>query len=69
MFEWLMEANKGLSRSTLLERCIAWPRFEELKELSDPELLAEYFEGMVGAFEAAGIQAKTGRGLARKGIH
>jgi SEC-C motif len=69
MFEWLMEANKGLSRSTLLERCIAWPRFEELKELSDPELLAEYCEGMVGAFEAAGIQAKTGRGLARKGIH
>jgi hypothetical protein len=51
-----MDVNNGLSRENLLERVSKAPQFEELKKLSDGELLAEYCEAMVAALntEAAG---------------
>ena len=49
LFEWLMEANKGLTRPTLLERLTRAPNFDALRKLSDTDLLAEYCEGLVAA--------------------
>jgi hypothetical protein len=55
-FEWHMEVNKALPREALLERLKAAPNFEEVKTLSDSELLAIYCEGLVASFEAAGFR-------------
>ncbi len=55
-FEWLMEANKTLTRETLLERLKAAPNLEELKKLGDADLLAIYCEGMVGVLDKAGVR-------------
>jgi hypothetical protein len=45
LFEWFMEANKTLSRATLLERLGKLPDFDLL--VSDTDLLAEYCEALV----------------------
>ncbi len=49
LFEWFMEANKGLTRAVLLERLAQAPNLDELKKLNDEDLLAEYCEGLVAA--------------------
>ena len=49
LFEWFMEAHKGLSRSALLERLAQAPDVDVLKDLSDADLLAEYCEVLVAA--------------------
>jgi hypothetical protein len=59
LFEWLMDVNNGLSRENLLERVSKAPQFEELKKLSDGELLAEYCEAMVAAFERSGLNTEA----------
>jgi len=69
LFEWLIEVNKGLSRETLLERVANAPHFEALKKMSASELLAEYCEAMVAAFESSGVKldsAGTGAAEAAK---
>jgi hypothetical protein len=55
-----MEANKGLPRATLLERMAKAPNLEELKNLSDADLLAVYCESMV-SFEASGFKTPDGK--------
>jgi hypothetical protein len=55
MFEWLMEANAGLSRTMLLERLAAVPSSDRFKTMSDGELLAEYCEAMTAAYNASGF--------------
>ena len=57
-FEWLMEASKGLSRDTLLERLALRPNFENLKNMNDADLLAEYCEGLAASFEASGFRTE-----------
>lgn len=57
-FEWLMEAFKGLSRDTLLDRLAAAPNFDDLKNMNDTDLLAEYCEGLAATFEASGFRAE-----------
>ena len=47
LFEWLMEANKGLSRQTILESLATAPDFAALQGLSKADLLAEYCERLV----------------------
>jgi hypothetical protein len=54
LFEWMMHAQKGMSRETLLQNLSASPNFEAIKIFSDEDLLAEYCELLVGA-----LQAKT----------
>jgi hypothetical protein len=49
LFEWLMEANKGLTRQALLERLSSAPNLGALSELSDVDLLAEYCEALAAA--------------------
>lgn len=49
MFEWLMNAQKGMSRDNLLKHFEQAPNIEEIKKLSDQDLLAEYCERLVGA--------------------
>jgi SEC-C motif len=53
LFEWLMDVNKRLSRAQLLENLSKSPRFDELKDLSDNDLLIEYCEGMTAGFAAS----------------
>jgi hypothetical protein len=59
LFEWLMDVNKQLSRAQLLENLSKSPRFDELKDLSDNDLLIEYCEGMTAAFAASMPKATT----------
>jgi hypothetical protein len=49
LFEWLMEANKGLPRAVLLERLSGGGNVGALKDKSDAELLSDYCEAMVAA--------------------
>jgi hypothetical protein len=56
MFEFLMEANKNLTRGDLLAHLANWPNFDSLKSMNDDELRAEYCEGMVGAFHGSGFK-------------
>ncbi len=55
LFKFFMEANQGVSRDALLERVAAWPHFEQLKSMSEAELLAEYCEGMVASVQALSV--------------
>jgi SEC-C motif len=49
LFEFFVEANKGLSRATLLQ-CLGRPAdFDPLGVVSDADLLGEYCEALVGA--------------------
>ena len=61
LFEGLMEAYRGLSRDELLKRLAAAPNYENLKNMNDVDLLAEYCEGMVAAFETSGFRAEPGK--------
>jgi hypothetical protein len=47
--QWLMDAHKGLSRETLLERMPDSPEIERLRSAPDDELLAIYCEGIVAS--------------------
>ena len=47
LFEFFMEANKGLSRATLLQRLGRPADFDP--QVSDQDLLAEYCEALVAA--------------------
>lgn len=47
LFEWLMEANKGLSRATLLQRLGKPADFDPAHAVSDTDLLAKYCEALV----------------------
>lgn len=47
LFEFFVEANKGLSRATLLQRLGRPAGFDP--QVSDVDLLAEYCEALVGA--------------------
>lgn len=58
MFEFLMEANKNLTRGELLGRVANAPNLDSLKNMSDDELRAEYCEGMVGALHASGFKMR-----------
>lgn len=49
LFEFFMEANKGLSRATLLQRLGRPADFDPHGEVSDADLLAEYCEALVAA--------------------
>jgi hypothetical protein len=49
LFEWFIGNQKGLPRATLLERLSAAPKFADLTQLSDGDLLAEYCEMLVAA--------------------
>jgi hypothetical protein len=49
LFEFFVEANKGLSRATLLQRLGKSADFDPLGAISDTELLAEYCEALVAA--------------------
>jgi hypothetical protein len=55
LFEWLMEANKGKSRDTLLEFLSKTPNIEAMKTLSDQDLLMEYCEALAGSIQAMSI--------------
>jgi hypothetical protein len=57
-FEWLMQCYKDLSRAELIERLAKAPHFDALTQLGDEDLRAEYCEGMLAAFEAAGIRSE-----------
>jgi hypothetical protein len=48
LFEFFVEANKGLSRATLLQRLGRPADFDPLGVVSDADLLAEYCEALVG---------------------
>jgi hypothetical protein len=54
MFEWLMEANKGMSRVTMLAQLSNMPYFEALKAASDEELLTIYCECILTALKPSG---------------
>lgn len=43
-FEWLLEAQKGMSRETILKHLANVPDLETLKNLNDADLLIEYCE-------------------------
>jgi hypothetical protein len=63
LFEWLIDVNKRLSRAQLLENLSKSPRFDEVKDLNDNDLLVEYCEGMTAAFAASmpkATKAKAG---------
>ncbi len=49
LFEWFMETHKGLPRTVLLERLSQAPNLDELKQLKNQDLLAEYCERLVAA--------------------
>lgn len=49
LFEFFMEAYKGLDRATLLERLATHPGSPSVAEMSDNDLLAEYCEGVAAA--------------------
>jgi hypothetical protein len=49
LFEWFMEANKGLSRAALLERLGKPAEPDPMQIASDTDLLAEYCEALVAA--------------------
>jgi hypothetical protein len=49
LFEFFVEANKGLSRATLLQRLGRPADFDPLGVVSDADLLAEYCEALVAA--------------------
>jgi hypothetical protein len=49
LFEWFMEANKGLSRAVLLERLSAGGNSDALQHKSDADLLSDYCEALVAA--------------------
>ena len=49
LFEFFMEANKGLSRATLLQRLRKPADFDPQEAVSDTDLLAEYCEALVAA--------------------
>jgi hypothetical protein len=58
LFEFFVEANKGLSRATLLERLGKPADFDPNGAVSDEDLLAEYCEALVAAVPApAGASA------------
>jgi len=48
LFEFFVEANKGLSRATLLQR-LGRPAEDPHGAVSDADLLAEYCEALVAA--------------------
>jgi len=50
LFEWLIEVNKRTPRETLLKHLAGSPRIDELRNLSDEELLIAYCEAMTAAF-------------------
>lgn len=50
-FEWLMECYATTPRARLLELANGAPNFDELQEMSDDDLRANYCEMIVGAFE------------------
>jgi hypothetical protein len=52
LFEWFMDAQKGMSRESLLKQFADAPNIEEIKQLSDKDLLAEYCELLVGAAQS-----------------
>lgn len=52
LFEWLMDANKAMSRASMLEWFSSHRRRDELDKLSDEDLLIEYCEGHVAAMSA-----------------
>jgi len=47
LFEFFVEANKGLSRATLLQRLGRPADFDPHSTISDADLLAEYCEALV----------------------
>jgi hypothetical protein len=49
LFEFFVEANRGLSRATLLERLSRPADFDPHGAVSDADLLAEYCEALVAA--------------------
>jgi hypothetical protein len=49
LFEFFVEANKGLSRATLLQRLSRPADFDPHGAVSDADLLAEYCEALVAA--------------------
>jgi hypothetical protein len=52
LFEFFVEANKGLTRATLLQRLGRPADFDPHGEVSDTDLLAEYCEALVAATPA-----------------
>ena len=51
LFEWLMECYAKTPRARLLELAKEAPNFDEIKNMSDDDLRANYCEMMAGAFE------------------
>jgi hypothetical protein len=52
LFEWLMEANRGKPRGTMLEFLAKAASLGALEAMSDDELLAEYCEALAGSIQA-----------------
>ncbi len=52
LFEWLIEANKGRTRATMLSEMAARPDIETLKASSDDDILIAYCEGLAAAVDA-----------------
>jgi SEC-C motif len=65
LFEWLMEANKGKSRDTMLEFFSKAANIEALKALSDHDLLMVYCEALAGSIQ--GMAAKKPNGSEESG--
>jgi len=47
LFEWMMEANKGRSRESMLQYFTTAPNLAELQAMTDTDLLTEYCENLV----------------------
>ncbi len=64
LFEFMMDANKGRSRESMLEHFAASPDLSQLQAMTDTDLLAEYCEnlvaGIVARFPAEPTQAAVG---------
>jgi hypothetical protein len=60
LFDWLMEANKGMRRSNILAFFSAAPNLLELEMLSDEELRITYCEALVAGIEAKKAKQEPG---------
>jgi hypothetical protein len=54
LFEWLYENYRNTPRETLLEHMASWPDVDDLRKLSDEDLLRAYVDRMVNATLARG---------------
>ncbi len=49
LFEWLLDANRGRPRNKMLEELASRPDIDELRTVTDEELLIAYCEGLAAA--------------------